>query len=189
MYESEQNNILRIGSELLINSKTKDDFEERPKIISQKLIQKEQDRLTTNYINKKMHGYFFKKMMSDENIDIKLSKTRAVNKTVSSHFEEYLNAIHDQEIPTKFLIHKRQCDSGQESICNTKCRLCENNVEDINYIISSFPEMSIRFYLPIRHDIVAKIILKATMLKKNPDDKFRHQRGPEYVYKVNKTEY
>ena len=40
--------------------------------------------------------------MSDENIDIKLSKTRAVYKTVSCHFEEYLNAIHDQEIPPNF---------------------------------------------------------------------------------------
>ena len=87
VYESEQNNILRIGSELLVNSNLEDDFEERQKIISQKLIQKEQDRLTTNYINKKMHGYFFKRMTSDENIDMKLSKTRAVNKTVLSHFE------------------------------------------------------------------------------------------------------
>ena len=52
VYESEQNNILRIGSELLINSNLEDDFEERPKMISQKLIQKEQDRLTTNYLNK-----------------------------------------------------------------------------------------------------------------------------------------
>ena len=52
VYESEQNNTLRIGRELLINSNLEDDFEERPKIISQKLIQKEQDRLTTNYINK-----------------------------------------------------------------------------------------------------------------------------------------
>ena len=86
VYESEQNNILRIGSELLINSSLEDNFEERPKIISQKLIQKERDRLTTNYIDKKMHGYFFKKMMSDENINMKLSKTTAVNKTVSSHF-------------------------------------------------------------------------------------------------------
>ena len=34
VYESEQNNILRIGSELLINSNLEDDFEERPKIIS-----------------------------------------------------------------------------------------------------------------------------------------------------------
>ena len=128
-------------------------------------------------------------MMNDENIDIKLSKTRAVNKTVSSHFEGYLNAIHDQEIPTKFLINKRQRDSGQEPTCNTKCRLCKNNVEDVNHIISSCPEMSVRFYLPIRHDIVAKTILKAIILKENPDDKFRHQRDPEYVYKVNNTEY
>ena len=121
-----------------------------------------------------MHGYFFKKMMSDENIDIKLNKTRAVNKTVSSHFEGYLNATHDQEIPTKFLINKRQRGSGQEPICNTKCRLCKNNVEDVNDIISSCPGMSIRFYLSIRHDIVAKTILKAMILKENPDDRFRH---------------
>ena len=44
--------------------------------------------------------------------------------------------------------------------------------------------MSIRYYLPIRHDIVAKTILKAMILKENPDDKFRHQRDAEYVYKV-----
>ena len=85
VYESEQNKILRIGSELLINSNLENDFEETPKIISQKLIQEEQDRLTSNYINKKMHGYFFKKILSDENMDIKLSKTRAVNKAVLSH--------------------------------------------------------------------------------------------------------
>ena len=189
VYESEQNNILRIGSELFINSNLKNDFKERTKIISQKLIQKEQDRLTTDYINKKMHGYFPQKMMSDENIDIKLSKTRAVNKTISSHFEGYLNAIHDQKVPTKFLINKRQRNSGQEPTCNTKCRLWKNKVEDANHIISFCSEISIRFYLPIRHDIVTKTILKVMILKENPDDKFRHQRDPEYAYKVINTEY
>ena len=72
-------------------------------------------------------------MLSDENIDIKLSKTRAVNKTVASHFQGYLNAIHDQEIPTKFLINKHQPGSGQEPTCNTKCRFCKNNVEDVSH--------------------------------------------------------
>ena len=71
-----------------------------------------------------MHGYFFKKMMSDENINMKLSKTRAVNKTVSSHFKGYLNDICDQEIPTKFLINKHQRDSGQEPTCNNKTADC-----------------------------------------------------------------
>ena len=80
-----------------------------------------------------------KKMISDENINMKLSKTRAVNKTVSSHFKGYLNDICDQEIPTKFLINKHQRDSGQEPTCNNKCRLCKN----VNHIISSCPEMSI----------------------------------------------
>ena len=47
--------------------------------------------------------------------------------------------------------------------------------------------MSIRFYLP--HDFVAKAILKAIILKENPDHKFKHQRDPEYVYRVNNTEY
>ena len=97
----------------------------------------------------------------------------------------YLLTIRDQEIPTKSLINKCLCDSGQELTCNTKCRLCKNNVEDVNHIISSCPEMSIRFYLPIRHDIIAKTILKAIILKENPNDKFRHQRDSEYVYKVN----
>ena len=86
-------------------------------------MQKEQDRLTTNYINKKKFGYFFKKMMNDENIDMKFSKTRAVNKTVSSHFEGYLNAIHDQEIPTKFLINKANSiqDKNQHVTKNANC--------------------------------------------------------------------
>ena len=126
-----------------MNRNLEDDFEERPKIISQKLIQKEQDRLTTNYINKKMHRYFLKKMMSDANINMKLSKTRAVNKTFSSHFEGYLNAIHDQESPTKFLINERQRNSGQELTYKNKYRLCKNNVEDVNHIISSCSEISI----------------------------------------------
>ena len=41
----------------------------------------------------------------------------------------------------------------------------------------------------LRHDIVAKAIVKAIILKENPDYKFRHQREPEYNYKVNKTKY
>ena len=53
---------------------------------------------------------------------LKLSKTRSVKKTVLSHFEGYLNVIHDQEIPTKFLINKCQHGSGQQPTCNNKCR-------------------------------------------------------------------
>ena len=107
-----------------------------------------------------MHGYFLKKF----------KKNRPVNKTASSHFEGYMNTICHQEIPTKFLINKRQRNSRKKSTCNTKSRLCKNKVENVNYIISSFQEMSVQYYLPIRHEIVAKTKLKKIFLKENPDD-------------------
>ena len=56
-----------------------------------------------NYINKKMHGYFQKKLQQDENIDIKGSQLRLCTKQMKSHFEGYLEAIQDQEIATKYL--------------------------------------------------------------------------------------
>ena len=49
--------------------------------------------------------------------------------------------------------------------------------------------MSVRYYLPIRHDVVAKTVLKALILKINPTDKFKHQQDPEYVYKVKDCEF
>ena len=72
----------------------------------------------------------------------------------------------------------------KKTTCNTKCRLCKPSTEDVNHIISSCPEMSVRYYLPIRHDVVAKTVLNALILKNDPTDKFKYQQGPEYVYEV-----
>ena len=108
---------------------------------------------------------------------------------MTSQFEGYLASIHDQEIPTKYLINKRQKEAGKEATYNTKCRLCKHSTEDVNHIISSCPEMSVRYYLPIRHDVVAKTVLKALILKNDPTDKFKHQQDPEYVYKVKDCEF
>ena len=41
---------------------------------------------------------------------------------MTSQFEGYLASIHDQEIPTKYLINKRQKEAGKEATCDTKCR-------------------------------------------------------------------
>ena len=84
---------------------------------------------------------------------------------MTSQFEGDLASIHDQEIPTKYLINKRQKEAAKEATCNTKCRLCKHSTEDVNHIISSCPEMSVRYYLPIRHDVIAKTVLKALILK------------------------
>ena len=108
---------------------------------------------------------------------------------MTSQYEGYLASIHDQEIPTKYLINKRQKEAGKETTCNTKCRLCKHSTEDVNHIISSCPEMSVRYYLPVRHNIVAKTVLKALILKIDPTDEFKHQQDPEYVYKVKDCEF
>ena len=65
----------------------------------------------------------------------------------------------------------------------------KHSTEDVNHTISSYPEMSVRYYLPIRHDVVAKTVLKALILKIDPTDKFKHQQDPEYVYKVKDCEF
>ena len=55
--------------------------------------------------------------------------------------------------------------------------------------ISSAHAQKCPFDSTIRHDIVAKTILKAIILRENPDDKFSHQRDLEHIYKVNNTDY
>ena len=118
VYESELNNIIRVGGELLNRCNLENDLEETPKEISKKFYQKEQEQHIEKYKNKKMHGYFYKKLTSDESIDNSSSNSRSISSNITSHFEGYLGAIQDQEIPTKFLINKRQQDSNQVITCN-----------------------------------------------------------------------
>ena len=94
------------------------------------------------YTKKVMHGYFQRKVKNYTNIDQKLSQHRTKNRNTTSHFVSYLDSIIDQEIPTKYLQHKRQ------QINDNKCRLCKSNVEDVVHIISSCPKMSARYRLP-----------------------------------------
>ena len=48
---------------------------------------------------------------------------------------------------------------------DTRCRLRKSANEDIIHIIASCPMMSVRYYLPLRHDI-AKIVYNALIHKK-----------------------
>ena len=68
-----------------------------------------------------------------------------------------------QEISTKYLINKRYRDGSNIPQCDNKRRICKDAVEDVQRIISSFPLMSSRYYLPMRHGIVAKASSKIEM--------------------------
>ena len=108
------------------------------------------------YILKVMHSYYERKIMDDPQIDKQLNNARRKDKYLISEVENYTYVVQEQELPTKFLKNKRNKDSGKNPNCNNKCRLCINNAEDISHIVAGCSQMSARYYLPLRHDEVAK---------------------------------
>ena len=65
-----------------------------------------------------MHGYYYKKLQQNNNLELFVSQQRSCTKQITSQFEVYLEAIQDQELPTKFLVQKRHIDSDQSPTTN-----------------------------------------------------------------------
>ena len=136
-----------------------------------------------------MHGYIAKSIENDRKIDQKTSKSWTRNKDMSSEFEAYAFAIKDQEIATKCIKAKRQKGNTSNTIMNTRCRLCKSANEDVIHIIACYPIMSVRYYLPLRHDVIAKIVYNALTHKKNPSYRKGDLESPEYIHKEGNLEY
>ena len=116
--ECEHAYIIRVGKELLVNNDITETPDAKPKSLSRKYAKAKAKEHEQQYIKKKMHGYYYRKLQQNDNIDISVSQQRSRTKQITSQFEGYLGAIHDQEIPTKFLVHKKQIDSGQSPTTN-----------------------------------------------------------------------
>ena len=136
-----------------------------------------------------MHRYFRKQLEKDNNIDREKSNLRSIDKNMTSHFEGYYLAINDQELPTKCLKNKRDRDNGKQPACNNKFKLCKINIEDVVQITSRCPNMSSRYYLPLRHDAAVKYQFQAHIKKNNPGVTFKENREYEFTCKVNEYEY
>ena len=176
----------RVAAELRNKFNIAINEEEHPSKIGRMYAKaKNKDRYET-YKNKVMHGFMSRKIESDNNIDQGTSKSWTRNKFMTSEFESYAFAIKDQELPTKYLKCKRNKDP---TVSNTNCRLCKNAVEDITHITSSCPLMSVRYYLPIRHDVIAKTVYNALICKENPLFKKRDFDIPEYICTEGNCEY
>ena len=65
---------------------------------------------------------------------------------------------------------------------DTRCRLCKSANEDI-HIIASCSMISVRYCLPLRHDVIAKIVYNAPIHKKNPSHQKQDLESPEYIHK------
>ena len=80
--------------------------------------------------------YYEKKSEQDTDIDRSLSFLWKKDRYVTSECENYLTAIQDQELPTKYLRYKRVLDKGNIPNHSNKRRLCMSSVGDIDHILS-----------------------------------------------------
>ena len=123
-----------------------------------------------NFVQTPSHGYFYKQMDKDDNIDKQQSLAWKKDRFITSDLEGYMGTINEQELPAKYIRNKRERDSGKTPTCNNKCRLCHTAMEDVTHVICNCPEMSARYYLPLRHDRMGKILYvchnKNTSLKR-----------------------
>ena len=85
--ECEQSFIIRVGNELLTSKNITENPDEKPKSLYKKYTAAKTKEHERNHINKKMHGYFQKKLQQDENINIKGSQLLLRTKQMMSHFE------------------------------------------------------------------------------------------------------
>ena len=187
--EAEKESIKRVSEELLRNANIEIETREKPKTLSRRFNATKSYEHDEKYTRKVMHGFFQRKLKSDANIDLQTSLNRSKNKNITSHFVGYLDAIIDQEVPTRYLQHKRQVDQGLEPTVDKNCRLCRTAVEDVVHVISGCPGMSARYYLPLRHDALANYVLKEIIKKNHPHYNYQESREPEYVKKIENKEY
>ena len=84
IYESEVNNIVRVGYELLQRSEIEDNINEKPRAISKKFSTKEQNLKRKKYSNKKVHSNLYNKLQSDSKIDTNIGNRRSTDKSMTS---------------------------------------------------------------------------------------------------------
>ena len=119
---------MRVGKELLGKYSLTDDQGYTHREVSELDRSKASDERLSAYQQKVMHGYVVRKLQSDSNIDNQSSLSWTNNRYISSHFEGYAFAIQEQEITTKYLMHKRDRDAGKTPRCDNRCRLCGINI-------------------------------------------------------------
>ena len=57
-------------------------------------------------------------------------------------------------------------------------------MEDTSHIVAGCPQMSARYYLPLRHDEIAKTVLNSHLKKFCPDKQVTLSSDPEYIQRT-----
>jgi hypothetical protein len=161
LLDHERDGICRIATQLTDLFKVVHEPSRSPrawgKLISSS-INKEKKEL---FQAKVMHGYTSREMHKKPEVDLPLSLSWYKNNIMTSEFEAYANAIEEQEIGTRYLLAKRNADSSESLFRDSKCRLCRSAVEDVSHVIAGCDKMAARYYLPLRHDALARYMWNA----------------------------
>ena len=96
-----------------------------------------------------------------------------------------MGKITEQELPTKYMRNKQDRDSGKTPTCNK----CNTAIENVTHVICNCPEMSARYYLPLPHDRMGKILYISRIKKYSPETKVEQPQEPEYIHRVKHMEY
>ena len=64
--ECEQAYIIRVGNELLVNNDISETLDAKPKTLSRKYTKAKAKKHEQQYIKKKMHGYYYRKLQQND---------------------------------------------------------------------------------------------------------------------------
>ena len=157
--DEEKDNLLRLG-ENLQSYETDTNLNQNPKTVSKLYAKADMKAQMERFKEKQLHGYISTKLERDVKLDKNQSLSWRRDRYIESKTEVYMSAITEQNIPTKYIQKKR----SKNTLMSDKCRLCKSNLEDIHHITSSCPQISSRYYLPLRHNVIAKCVYNKLLI-------------------------
>ena len=91
--ECEQAHVIRVGNEIVINNDITETPSTKAKSLGRKYINAKKRKHKQQYINKKMHRYYYRKLQWDNNLEIFVIQQRSHKKQITSQFKGYLGAF------------------------------------------------------------------------------------------------
>ena len=155
---------MRLGENLLQTYEIDTNLNQNPTPVSKLYAKADMKAQMERFKEKQLYGYISTKLDRDVKLDKNQNLSWRRDRYIESKTEAYISAIIEQEIPTKNVQKKR----SKNTLMSDKCRLCKSNVEDIHHIASSCPQLSSRYYLPLRHNVKVKCVYNKLLINDGP---------------------
>ena len=121
---------------------------------------------------KSQHGFVHRQQESINDYNKTLTTKWLNHQDMISHTEGYIFAIQEQEINTKALMAKREQAKNPEF--DKKCRFCHQKAENIFHLLCSCSCLSASMYLPMRHNVVARVVYNSVIQHHFKDQSYVH---------------